>query len=352
MESPSVVCTDRGVVVHVNAAWTRLCGYTREEMDGRNLKILQGPATDMTAVHNLVESVAAQKSVRQELVNYSKAGVPFKHVLQIVPLAAPDGSSCLFRATSEDVTLLRSACPPAIDQDADATCFLTDNDEDTAYLLSDDEDGDLACAKSPFFPMVACEGVVTPWAAQDGMVVMTQSQPPYSILWASEGWHSVCGYSSAEIVGRDLSLIQGPATDRGQVGLLMEAIRTRQPIEGLSLINYDKLNRAFRHTVSVAFVRSAAHADVLVCRAESSNVLLLNRGYGGAEAGVSRKRALGASPALGSLIDACEAWALPASPAREASNEEAQEYWGEDLEDFYQRWGQAAGASPLGEGGW
>jgi hypothetical protein len=42
------------------------------------------------------------------------------------------------------------------------------------------------------------------------MVVLTRAQAPYPIVWASEGWLDVCGYSAAEIIGMTMKLIQGP----------------------------------------------------------------------------------------------------------------------------------------------
>ena len=51
--------------------------------------------------------------------------------------------------------------------------------------------------------------------------------PPYAILWASQGWLAVCGFTAPEIVGIDFKCIQGPATDRRALGVLMDGVRSR-----------------------------------------------------------------------------------------------------------------------------
>ena len=76
-------------MVWLNAAWTRLCGYTREEMMDRSLKVLQGPATDQQAVQTLMHHVHEKKPCRvPALVNYDRTGRPFRHTLNVVPLSA------------------------------------------------------------------------------------------------------------------------------------------------------------------------------------------------------------------------------------------------------------------------
>jgi PAS domain S-box-containing protein len=253
-DSPSVVCKQDGKVVWLNAAWTRLCGYTREEMMDRSLKVLQGPATDQQAVQTLMHHVHEKKPCRvPALVNYDRSGRPFRHTLNVVPLPAPDGSSCLFRATSEVVEMLRPS--QSILSTIDAPLSVLEARESLADAIP----------TSAFAPQKqqqqqqqqqdgACGGV-PPEMGRD-VEVLTQPQPPYAIAWASEGWLDLCGFSSAEVVGRTLALIQGPATDRTQVARLMAAVRGLGVVEGVELVNYDKKRRPFKHVLSVQPVRS------------------------------------------------------------------------------------------------
>lgn len=59
-------------IIYVNTAFTRLTGYTAEEVIGKTPRILQGPNTDKTALKKIKTAIAAQQSIKIELVNYRK----------------------------------------------------------------------------------------------------------------------------------------------------------------------------------------------------------------------------------------------------------------------------------------
>ena len=55
--------------------------------------------------------------------------------------------------------------------------------------------------------------------------VITSGEEPCHIVWASEAWLRLCEYSSPQVLGHTLELIQGPMTDPTSVTSLMDAIR-------------------------------------------------------------------------------------------------------------------------------
>ena len=357
-DPPSVVCNERGNVVYVNAAWTMLCGYSREEMMDRNLKILQGPATDQIAVRSIVEATAEKQPSRTELVNYDRNGVPFKHILCVVPLPAPDGSPCLFRATSEQVQMLRPPSPVLMQTG-----------------LSVEIRGDMLDAAFDL-----------PWSVLEGVEVLTQPSPPYAIVWASEGWLDVCSFSFPEVVGRThAELIQGPATDRVAIAQLSEACQQHRPIDGLHLINYDRHRQPFRHTLSVRPVRSHTHGKVTGLLATSKDVCPLHRNRPPAVPdAVAELPAFSSLDASSSLTFGSNVFALPPalqqgmvvmdrwppmapqSPQLQMQQmqqvqqvqqmqqmqqlqlreEHGQAYWGEELEGYFLDWSRATGNVP------
>ena len=92
--SPKAVCKLDGRVAWVNAAWTRLSGYSQEELVGEDLlEKMRGPATDTAVVIVLTHHLARQQTHSAELVCYDRYGLPFKHTLSLAPLAAPEGSA-------------------------------------------------------------------------------------------------------------------------------------------------------------------------------------------------------------------------------------------------------------------
>ena len=101
--SPKVVCKLDGRVAWVNAAWTRLSGYSQEEIMGDDLlQKMHGPATDTAIVIVLMHHLARQQPYSAELVCYDRYGLPFKHTLRVAPIASP-GSARLVSVTSDAV---------------------------------------------------------------------------------------------------------------------------------------------------------------------------------------------------------------------------------------------------------
>ena len=78
--------TDCFRIQHVNEAWTRLCGYSKDESHGKTLGMLQGYSTDKKAVENLVLLLKEGKSVDAVLTNYNKWGRKFHNHLTVDPV--------------------------------------------------------------------------------------------------------------------------------------------------------------------------------------------------------------------------------------------------------------------------
>ena len=82
--------------------------------------------------------------------------------------------------------------------------------------------------------------------------VVCSAEPPYDVTWASQGWIDLCGFTLDEVVGNDLKIIQGVATDHAALRTVMDSLSHGScPSKLIGLINYDKRGRPFRHTVSI-----------------------------------------------------------------------------------------------------
>ena len=75
-------------MLHVNPAWTALCGYTDDECRGRTLRIIQGPDTDARGLALLMRDIAERRPSSVVLTNYHKNGTPFTNFLRVYPLAS------------------------------------------------------------------------------------------------------------------------------------------------------------------------------------------------------------------------------------------------------------------------
>jgi len=208
----------------------------------------------------------------------------------VAPLPSRDGSPPLFQATSEAV--MRLARSPSdflpvgehgIDLDEidgtlpiDTTVCTFDACDAARRARADERCGGAGCAMTGAHipPSISVPRSVR----SSGMVVLTQPTLPFAVMWASADWLDVCGFSAQEIVGCTLSAIQGAGTDRIAVVRLMDAVRTKRPVEGLRLVNYSKKNRPFSHTLSITPVRDGERDDapVVMFRATSVDVSVLN----------------------------------------------------------------------------
>lgn len=87
-------------VLSVSSGWERLTGYTRDEVVGRPLKMLQGAQTESEMVQLLMRGVHEQRPVSVRITNYTKQGVSFVHQLSSEPLRDASGRTQCFQATS------------------------------------------------------------------------------------------------------------------------------------------------------------------------------------------------------------------------------------------------------------
>jgi PAS domain S-box-containing protein len=79
----------QGLTVWVNGAFTDLCGYPLEELQGRKPgSLLQGPRTEPASVEALRQAVRNRTPVVRELVNYHKDGHPYRVEIDLRPVSA------------------------------------------------------------------------------------------------------------------------------------------------------------------------------------------------------------------------------------------------------------------------
>ena len=105
--SPIIITDPRqpdNPIVFANDAFEALCGYTAEEVLGRNCRFLQGVDTDPDAVQQIRDAVRACRSIEIELFNYRKDGSTFWNSLQIDPVRNAAGDVSYFLASQLNVT--------------------------------------------------------------------------------------------------------------------------------------------------------------------------------------------------------------------------------------------------------
>ncbi len=91
-------------IIDVNPAFTRLTGYARDEVLGRNSRFLQGPDTDAATVRRLHAAIAAGSDTSETLLNYRKDGTPFWNDLSIAAVRDAAGQLTHFIGVQTDAT--------------------------------------------------------------------------------------------------------------------------------------------------------------------------------------------------------------------------------------------------------
>lgn len=91
-------------IVFCNEAFQSLTGYGREEIIGRNCRLLQGPDSDPEAIRRIREAVESETSIAIDILNYRKDGSTFWNALYLSPVTGEDGKVQFFFASQLNIT--------------------------------------------------------------------------------------------------------------------------------------------------------------------------------------------------------------------------------------------------------
>ncbi|MGC1247142.1 MAG: PAS domain S-box protein, partial [Spirulinaceae cyanobacterium] len=91
-------------IVYVNEAFTRMTGYTTQEVLGKTPRILQGEKTNRRQLNKIRTAIAQLQSIQIELINYHKNGKEFWVELSIVPIADEKGCYTHLLSIQRDIS--------------------------------------------------------------------------------------------------------------------------------------------------------------------------------------------------------------------------------------------------------
>ncbi|HEY9646797.1 MAG TPA: PAS domain S-box protein, partial [Chroococcidiopsis sp.] len=91
-------------ILYVNDSFTRLTGYSPEEVIGKNPRLLQGDRTDKATLQTIHTALAAREPVMVEIVNYTKDRREFWTELSIAPIMDERGTHTHWIAIQRDIT--------------------------------------------------------------------------------------------------------------------------------------------------------------------------------------------------------------------------------------------------------
>jgi PAS domain S-box-containing protein len=95
-------------IIYVNDAFTKMTGYTAEEIIGKTPRILQGPKSDKKELLRLRKALENWESCEITLINYKKNGEEFWINLTVNPVVDEKGWFTHWIAIERDVTLRKN----------------------------------------------------------------------------------------------------------------------------------------------------------------------------------------------------------------------------------------------------
>lgn len=96
-----------GVIVDVNAAFTAITGYEREDVTGKNARVLQSGRHDKAFYHDMWECLTTQGSWRGEIWNKARDGRIYPEMLTISAVQSADGATANFVGLFSDISAMK-----------------------------------------------------------------------------------------------------------------------------------------------------------------------------------------------------------------------------------------------------
>mgnify|MGYP001031691765 CR=1 FL=1 len=95
-------------IIYVNDAFTKMTGYTPEEVLGKSPRILQGPKTDKAELARLGKALRNWEPCKITIINYKKNGEEFWINFSVTPVANEKGWFTHWIAIERDVTVQKT----------------------------------------------------------------------------------------------------------------------------------------------------------------------------------------------------------------------------------------------------
>jgi PAS domain S-box-containing protein len=211
-----------GQIQYVNPAFTAMTGYTREEAEGRNPNILKSGRESAAFYEELWNMIRSGRVWHGNLVNRRKDGTVYDEEMRISPVFDSNGTIVSYIAIKQDITERQAA--------EQEQAFL-------AAIVESSEDAIITYAPS---------GLILTW---------------------NRGAEAIFGYSSEEVIGKDVSILVPPEPVSGLVHLREEVMQGKAVSQYHSFC-LRKDGRKFPFSVTACPIRNVA-GDVIAI----SNIL-------------------------------------------------------------------------------
>ncbi|CAO2205321.1 unnamed protein product [Urochloa humidicola] len=295
-------------IVYASRGLAALTGYARREVLGRNARVFQGAATDRAAVAGVREAVRAQRAHQVAILNYRRDGSPHWVLLHLAPVFhSRDGRLLHFLAVQVpiDASAKRRAAPcrgatgavlaacreeARVDEDfpcaSHAGKVFVDMDKrgleaEEPRVASDSEKekaistaNSIVSALNRYSKLTGlvvsgkrCDSVGIPALSsslnlslgriKQSFVLTHSCLPDMPIIYASDAFVSLTGYSREEILGCNCRVLNGPGTSLEVLEEINQHICSEQACT-VDLLCYRKDGSSFCDLLHVSPIRDAS----------------------------------------------------------------------------------------------
>lgn len=134
-------------IVYVNNGFTKITGYSREEVIGKTPRILQGPKTDQDVLDRLKNRLKNGRAFFGQTVNYRKDGTEFINQWDIHPLTDAEGNITHWVSYQHDITERKRAEEKIVNTHAEFDELM---EKSKCTVLDVDTEGSIISANKAF----------------------------------------------------------------------------------------------------------------------------------------------------------------------------------------------------------
>ena len=138
-------------IVYVNDGFTRITGYSKEEVIGKTPRILQGPKTDRKVLDTLKKRLKHGQAFFGHTVNYRKDGSEFIIQWDIHPMTNKDGEVTHWVSYQHDITERKRSEEKVVDSQIE---FDSLPEESKKTLIDIDEQGNIITSNKAFRDLI------------------------------------------------------------------------------------------------------------------------------------------------------------------------------------------------------
>jgi len=125
-QSLVMILNNERKVIWVNDAFTRLTGYSLDEVAGkRPSEFLHGPKSSVEATRDIIECIKNKKPFNKEIVHYSKTGREFHLIIDGQPVLDNNGNLLQYVIVETNITELKKQQQVIIDSEIKLNAFFS-----------------------------------------------------------------------------------------------------------------------------------------------------------------------------------------------------------------------------------